>query len=275
MTSSNIMARKKQEEFGLNWNDYGARFYDPQLGRWHAFDPLAEKYMDNNPYNFVSNNPMLYVDDDGKDYSIYFERNKEGNWHIRISATYYVKKGDKESKESADAAVSAWNNIKDYSLMVKNENGQKSQISVLFDLKVLEVNDPEDEKSKDLSSDENALTKDGSSNVYNVVNESEIKGAYAEGETEALYRIKVPKGAGLKTGMHEIGHTLGLDDKSSGVMAGGSDTGINNWDVEDIINFATKMQEKFPNNRKVSITGDIPKGKVKTTDTTIKKYEKK
>ena len=47
--------------------DYGARNYDPTIGRWHVQDPMAEKYCSWSLYIYCLNNPANFVDMKGKD----------------------------------------------------------------------------------------------------------------------------------------------------------------------------------------------------------------
>ena len=90
---------------GLNWYDYGARHYDPVLGRWNSIDPSADNYCNWTPYAYCKNSPIMRIDIDGKDDYVISSR---GNILVRkvtssnVDRVYYGQLGSSQYITIAD-----------------------------------------------------------------------------------------------------------------------------------------------------------------------------
>ena len=92
--------KELQDDLGLNLYDFGARMYDPQIGRWHRNDPLSESYYSLGIYNFANNNPVMNVDLDGKSFwSSEFLNRYSPHWTDKLF-------GEEETNENADEETS-------------------------------------------------------------------------------------------------------------------------------------------------------------------------
>ena len=120
--------KELQEELGLNMYDYGARNYDPAIGRWMNIDPLADNTnnFEFSPYNYVKNNPLVFIDPNGEDWFYYKKTGeKEASWNWQNGSTYnhkysYIDEDGKKQNKTIELqgveAVVVFNGSKDEKL---------------------------------------------------------------------------------------------------------------------------------------------------------------
>ncbi|MEM9546549.1 MAG: RHS repeat-associated core domain-containing protein [Bacteroidota bacterium] len=56
----------KERDDETNYDNFGARYYDSDIGRFMGVDPLVSEMPEWSPYNYTFNNPVKFIDPDGR-----------------------------------------------------------------------------------------------------------------------------------------------------------------------------------------------------------------
>ena len=180
----------------LGWYDYGARFYDPQLGRFHTVDPLASKFPNWSPYVYCNNNPIIMVDPDGRSGEVVIDKQ---NRTVTVTSNLILY-------GSAGSAALAKSTAGDIQKQWNAAGGKVSiggaEYSVNF---VVNGSYNANLKESDVTGN-----KDIKNNYFKVV-ESGIDISYADGvgSNTGQFLLKNISADGSTTEAHEFGHGYG------------------------------------------------------------------
>ncbi|NDP28848.1 MAG: RHS repeat-associated core domain-containing protein [Flavobacterium sp.] len=125
--SSPYLFNGKELDRETNLSYYGARYLDLKTSLWLNVDPLAEKFPSMSPYNFCFNNPLMFVDPDGRAPDWHEDAN---NKNVLIkdkgdnaeTLREYVNKNNKDADLTKSASETLYSSMKDNKVNIDKLN---------------------------------------------------------------------------------------------------------------------------------------------------------
>ena len=209
--------KELQDDGGLDMYDYGARFYDPTIGRFSTMDPLADKFPSMTSYQYASNNPVVCIDLDGMEgYKTTTKEVQTGTTNVKFTIDFKVvnsssasnsdvRKWAEAAKNQIETSFSGFDRSTNtnYSATANLNFDDQSDKGKDFLLKYVDKVVFTDEKGR-IRTDAN-----GYANEIGNPNKNQFQ-VLIPGMSATNWSEKVTDKTAPGTAAHELGHGLGL-----------------------------------------------------------------
>ncbi|MDX2189337.1 MAG: RHS repeat-associated core domain-containing protein [Bacteroidota bacterium] len=119
--------KELNDDFGLEWYAYGARYYDPVLARFSGTDPISNKFPSLSTYNYAGNKPINGIDLHGLQW-VHFQDRNNNVINVNVTTVYSGTRLSRAEFQSYLTAVKT-----KYTQVVEQSSGGTFTGSISFD----------------------------------------------------------------------------------------------------------------------------------------------